>query len=367
MPTIRVNTDILKDIEDEIYGVISNLKLIQTEFCSISRNIDWEIKDSFNIDSRIRGVEQKLSAELIGLEKMMTFLGNACLKYDDTDKNGRKNIGEKVNNSSYGGLFKISTDYNESSSKNNISNNKKKRESVSKPKASSTDNLVDIAEEFGVMGLFFGANYHNAGAILGKENTKFLNSAKSQVSILGKTFEKVYDGDGWKEIFLGGVFDKGDSFKECLTNEFKEFSFKNAKNLGSGVNAGAKWAEVGFSMAINAYSNINETHNGVKNTNERIVAETLIETGVDEALYIASTAAIGAAIATAPIAVPAAAVGALAVGVTIAVNWGTEVLTSHFWGEDNKKDFKELVSDSILDGGKWVIGKVSAGWKSLFD
>jgi hypothetical protein len=31
-----------------------------------------------------------------------------------------------------------------------------------------------------------------------------------------------------------------------------------------------------------------------------------------------------------------------------------------------KKGLTELVSDGILDGGEWMVKKVSAGWKKLF-
>ena len=151
-----------------------------------------------------------------------------------------------------------------------------------------------------------------------------------------------------------------------MAKEFKGYSFKNATNVGSKIKVATKWAGTGLSAVTNFISNKEEQKKNPGMSNARVVSETVVETAIDVGVGALATAGATALLGAAA---PAVAVGAVAVGAVWAVNTATEVITAHFWGEDNKKNLTEFASDAIIDGvtaiGKGVGKAVKNGFNAV--
>lgn len=95
MPTIKVNTSKLSSYESEMQSVLSRVNSINSQFSSVSRNLDWDIKAASNISSRMSAVERELSAESRGISGMKNYLGTARIKYDSVES---RNSGKRLKN-----------------------------------------------------------------------------------------------------------------------------------------------------------------------------------------------------------------------------------------------------------------------------
>jgi hypothetical protein len=236
----------------------------------------------------------------------------------------------------------------------------------------------------GVVGSFASTVYNMGTAIASGKSLKvaggIVKVAKDYLSRFGTLAKNAYDGKSVKETLFGdwtkggavnSLFKtaaettsatKGTIFKAAWAKEFKGYSFKNASNVGGKIKVATKWAGTALSAVTNYIDNVEEAkENG--NSKGRIVAETISETAINVALGAAATAIATALLGAAA---PAVAVDAVAAGAIGALDTATKAITSHFWGEENKKGLTELISDGILDGGEWMVKKVSAGWKKLF-
>ena len=380
-------------------SILSRVNSINSQFSSVSRNLDWDIKAASNISSRMSAIERELSAESRGISGMKTFLGNARIKYDSVENKNIKGkndgltsgsvssgkvISSNKTTSSTGGHTSGGTHYNVGNAVT-VGNTSSTTSGISSSyKPDWVKAIMKGVGKVGVVGSFASTVYNMGTAIASGKSVKvtkgIIGVAKDGLSRFGTLAKNAYDGKSVKETLFGdwtkggavsSLFKtsaeatsatKGTIYKAAWAKEFKGYSFKNASNVGGKIKVATKWAGTALSAVTNAVDNVEEAKkNG--NSTGRIVAETISETAIDVALGAAATAGATALLGAAA---PAVAVGVAAVGVIWALDTATEAITSYFWGEENKKDLTELVSDGILDGGKWVAGKVSAGWKKLF-
>ncbi|WP_026654373.1 hypothetical protein [Butyrivibrio sp. AE3003] len=143
--------------------------------------------------------------------------------------------------------------------------------------------------------------------------------------------------------------DLPDDAMEALANEAEAAA--KVKNFKTGV----KWLGVAADLAFSAVDNVAEQElarqSGIEMSNERVVAETVLETATSTLLSSAATAASGAILtAIVGTSAPVIAVGALSVGVVWIVNEGSKMLTGKNVGEnvaDILCDCAEAVADFI--------------------
>ena len=166
-------------------------------------------------------------------------------------------------------------------------------------------------------------------------------------SYLFKNVEKAGD-----KAVISAIQNVDDITDEALHAARKEAeTAAKLKNFKTGV----KWLGVAADLAFSAVDNVAEQElarqSGIEMSNERVVAETVLETATSTLLSSAATAASGA-IFTAIVgtSAPVIAVGALSVGVVWIVNEGSKMLTGKNVGEnvaDILCDCAEAVADFI--------------------
>ncbi|WP_026668186.1 hypothetical protein [Butyrivibrio sp. AE2005] len=173
---------------------------------------------------------------------------------------------------------------------------------------------------------------------------------------------------------------RGEVAKRSLKYDAESYLFKNVKKAGAeaienaddltgqalknvgreaeraaklkNFKAGVKWAGAIADFAFNVVDNFEEQEqariSGVEMTNGRVVAESVIETGVDVVLSIGGTALAGFILGSGA---PVLAVGAVSVGVVWAANSLMEMAIG--------KDIAELASDALCDAPKAVVSFTS--------
>jgi len=104
LPTIKVNTSKLGSYESELQSVLSRVNSINSQFFSVSRNLDWDIKAASNISSRMSAIERELSAESRGISGMKNYLGSARTKYDQVDQATKRKQNDGLHTGAEGGL-----------------------------------------------------------------------------------------------------------------------------------------------------------------------------------------------------------------------------------------------------------------------
>ena len=119
MPTIKVNTSLLSNYESDMQGVLSRINSITNQFNNVSRNLDWDIKAESNINSRLSGISQELSAESSGINGMKNYLGTSRAKYAAVEnKNSGKKLKNEVSGNGHG--FKIGSKSSKNKKTTNI-------------------------------------------------------------------------------------------------------------------------------------------------------------------------------------------------------------------------------------------------------
>ena len=146
-------------------------------------------------------------------------------------------------------------------------------------------------------------------------------------------------------------------FCNNLTNKTSPFhaQFKNIIDNFKGANGAkaaiASWAAVAVDGVVNYFDNLEEqaNSNGTM-SNERVIAETIMETAVGTALTYGTSIVVGAAVTAAlgTVAAPGVVVVAVSGVIVAGLNAGVKALTG--------KTTTEWASDTILDAGK-EIGK----------
>ncbi|MEL7662050.1 hypothetical protein [Acetobacterium wieringae] len=173
--------------------------------------------------------------------------------------------------------------------------------------------------------------------------------AKREKDLIGKTASKATK-DGWKalvgldDVFSGQV-SKATNIGKRFTDNFKNQIGDSIGDLTKTGKAAFEWAGMGLTVAVNAFSNIDEANRGGISS-ERAVAETVLESAIDIGMDVAVGAAIAAGVgavctAGAPVIVVAAG--------TAAVGFGLDVVTKNVIDKEKGRGFTEFVSDSILD------------------
>lgn len=187
---------------------------------------------------------------------------------------------------------------------------------------------------------------------------------KNLTGVVGKCVSAASEGTGakWAEELFGlgtglkkiDTSSMGKSFWSSIKKQFvDDLGLNGATKTADKIKAGTKWAGHFLTIAGNAVENYEEMraeHHSV----ERMVSETVIESGVDIAIgavaTAASTAALGAistavagtaAAALAPVLGSAVVIGAGAVAITWAANGVCKMFTG--------KNIKETVSDFVCD------------------
>ena len=85
MPYIKVNTNKISRYSNDINSVYTRVNRIKSEFASIGYSLDWDIKSASGINSRIKTIENELSAERSGLKRMQSFLNSTASKYNNVE------------------------------------------------------------------------------------------------------------------------------------------------------------------------------------------------------------------------------------------------------------------------------------------
>ena len=170
---------------------------------------------------------------------------------------------------------------------------------------------------------------------------------KSEKSLIGKNASKVAK-DGWKALvgldnFFSGEVSTATNIGKRFKDNFKSQINDSLGDLTKTGKAAFEWAGMGLTVAANVFSNIDEAKRG-EISNERAVAETVLESVIDIGMDVAVGAAVAAgvgAVCTAGAPVVAVAAGTAIVG--FCLDAGTKYLTN------SDRGFTEVVSDSILD------------------
>lgn len=372
MPYIKVNTNKISRYSNDINSVYARVNRIKSEFASIGYSLDWDIKSASGINSRIKTIENELSAEHSGLSRMRSFLNNARQKYDSTESNN------KLNKSKF--LVKA----NIASSPTIGVNGKLK---VFSNELRSNYGWKEILSGAGYIGTIY--NLIN-DVKSGKSWTDFAKAGVKTYQFLSgaaKTFnnyKKIGNAVGTKTAMawwvknITGLKPLGRAstaknpftrFVNNLTNKTSPFNaqFKNVVNNFKGANgvgkAIAAWAGVAVTGISNAFSNIEEqkASNGTMSTG-RVVAETITETAVDTVLTYGAGIVVGAAVTAVcgTVAAPGVLVVAASGLIVAGLNAGVKALTG--------KTTTEWISDGILDAGKAIgkaakkVGKTIAKW-----
>lgn len=383
MPTIKVSTSRLGNYESDMQGILSRVNSITNQFNSVSRNLDWDIRAASNINSRLSGISRELSAEYRGINGMKNYLGTARAKYDAVEK---KNSGRNLKNENSGnGGGMASWQINK--------DNLLAKETGAVGATSQTGYKPDWANgifktvaRIGNVGSYAGSVYTLGKAISSGDSSKvtkgLISFSKDYISRFGSLASGSYSGTSVKQTLFGdwtkggavnSLFTtvgeatsatKGTIFKAAWAKELNAFSFKNATNVGSKIKVGTKWAGTALSGVTNLIGNIEEQKKTPGMSNARVVSETVVETALDIGIAAVVTAGATALIGAAA---PAVVVGAATVGTIWAINTVTEAATARYWGEDNKKNFTELLSDGLIDGATAVGKGVGKAGKSGMD
>ena len=124
-----------------------------------------------------------------------------------------------------------------------------------------------------------------------------------------------------------------------------------------GAKVALAWAGPILTGLENTFENIEEVKSGEIST-KRGIAETISETAIDLAIVGGVTLAVAAFAPAAPVIL----VGVAAAGVKEGLDYVTEKLTGKYLGEE--KDFTELASDAVLDGGEWAMKAIKQAFNS---
>lgn len=246
-----------------------------------------------------------------------------------------------------------------------------------KPFDWKVSNLVwRTAGKFGVMGKAISTV---GKGISNKWDYKAVTSgAKNILSGAGEIASEIYkETPNYKESFWGkwkkgsafkglGVeskigIEKGigigaDTVKQSLGKQLRDYSFKNAENVGEKIKVGTKWAGLFMTGVSKGIENYRDYKDG-KMTAGRAVAETITEKVVETGINMGATALATGAAAALGLSAPAVVVGGAAVAVVWGADLGCRALTRWLWGEE--KGLTESVSDVILDGAKFVCDKAA--------
>lgn len=84
-----MNTDRLGGFQSDMQNILRSVNSIMSQFNSVSGNLDWDIKASSNISSRLSAISRALMAESRGISGMAVYLGNAKTKYSGLEKQNK--------------------------------------------------------------------------------------------------------------------------------------------------------------------------------------------------------------------------------------------------------------------------------------
>ncbi len=353
MPYIKVNTNKISRYSNDINSVYTRVNRIKSEFASIGYSLDWDIKSASGINSRIKTIENELSAERSGLKRMQSFLNSTASKYNNVE--------------------------------NTINNDKKTRKIQSAVKNISTNNISNnvgdkikeiLIENAGLGGGFISAiskliNSSISGPIdpggIAKGSKKVVSSIYNIIRNSEKLekLSRMNPGQAVKtgiKRFIG--FDKAftGSLRPSVAKSFNTRFYNNFhKQLDDGLSAyttkGAKsifaWAGVAVSAIANGFQNYDEAKSGKISTG-RAVAETITETAVDVGTGLLVGAAVSAGVAAVGwVSAPVIAVGAITAGVMVGADAICKWITKSVTGES--KGLTETVSDFVLDVGEATV------------
>lgn len=91
MPYIKVNSSSLTSTANAVNSIKARVNRIKNDFIVLGKQLDWDIRAATNINSRINDIEKLLDNELLGLQKMTSFLYDSVNSYD--------NVSQKISDS----------------------------------------------------------------------------------------------------------------------------------------------------------------------------------------------------------------------------------------------------------------------------
>lgn len=344
----------------------------KNSFSNVSRKLDWDMKTASGINSMISDISVELERYVEILNGMSVFFQDSYNMYNQLDS-------ENITRVSTG--FEHSLITNES--EGIVS-------SILDWFGNGTKYILDnkytakIASKFGVIGgiasiplalsrAFYDDNYFNIKTLSGLKNVlevgkhsmkaaHKLVDYKIMIPRLGKLARMLPNQAKkikWGKLVgsrskLIGVTTKSQLVGKTIKQKFtKTFAKALKKDLGEYTKGGAKgvlkWGGVVLSAGINLVDNIGEFRDSKgEMTKTRVVAESVTETVVEIAKYTAISAGIVATASLVSVTAPAWAVGGIAIGATVAIDFVV------------KKDTTEVISDWVLDRGEDLINMIGS-------
>lgn len=192
------------------------------------------------------------------------------------------------------------------------------------------------------------------------------NSGKYLLSMIGGAAAEAAKGTKakWAEALLGlnTTASKNTNFFSELT---KELGLNTPTTASEGIKLGTKWGGFVLTGISNFFENQQEFA-GQEGSTGRMLAETVIETGVDigttAVVSAGVTAAAGALISAGLIsAAPVVVTGAITVGVV----WGVNALCKHFTGKDLAENVSDRICDTVTEKAQDFVGNVKSKFQSF--
>lgn len=332
------------------------LKTLYQETLNVRSGLSFKIAGQEAISARLKDAADQLNKESSSTHSLYSGLEQIIARYEQTENANVERLGAEKTSVQQGSNAQASADSGTEDVKFDWAD-------------FFTSELANLVGPFGF--LFTGGK-------------KFLENdwaggVNEVLQSLGKVIKIKADGTdvSWKDAVLKSFKDNFDKFdyesyefnKEFFKQDFlkKLTEAEDPGNMTKGELAGTavKWGTTFIDRFLK-----NKEEFGADNWSGRFWAETGLETGIKlfEGAAISTgvgmaAAGIGSAIAAivgAPVAIPAVAVGAATIGVSMLVDWGLNKIVEVATG-GARTDWLELATDGILDGAEWVGSKVSEG------
>lgn len=411
MPKIKVNTSQLATYESDMQGILSRVNSIANQFDSVSRSLDWDIKVEENINTRLLGLKNELSAEARGISGMKEFLGTAIKKYDAVES---KNSGKKLKNENFGSG--VSNNISSKSKKTTDTSNSEKKKSFWNEEfgkwlkttfgktmtfgtaISAKDAIATFKKMFSDIDIPEGIKtmvnlYKNvSGMVL---NTMKIGNAISATAKTIKSQEQFLKMFGITQHEIGraqqviknaksdlikklsgvddslssaaqsaNVFLKNGIVKQSWRARFADQFSESIKSSTKGLKKTTGIITSGLTIVLNGVENFNDYKSG-RMSGIRAVAETVTESGIDIGTGLIVGAAVTAGLAATVGSAPVLAVAGISTAVIMGGDAICKRVTKKVSGEE--KRLTEAISDFVLDTGKKKFDKTVKKINTVFN
>lgn len=339
MPRVYVQFAGMKQLGDAWTAVGSQISEIQGSFSKTVQNLDWDIKCQSDISATASRLSGNMENYFQALQGYRTFFQQAYDAYQKLDQNDTSHkvapgsasgggagavigIGSLIAGSNYGKrIYDIINGFK----------NSKNLSDFIKSSRKGFDFAADFIQDF--------INYSKIGRAVGSKTATswFLRNAVGlkPVGYISRAKNVV-------ARFANNLTNKTSPFRQQLLNTIDNFTGKNGVK-----NAIPCWLGVAATGVCSWISNKEEqAASGGTMSDNRVAAETVLETVIDTAASIGVQVAVGSALAA--LGGPVAATTLVTVAVSNVAVAGVNALTNHFF----EKSATECITDFVLDCGE---------------